>query len=508
MTSDPKQQTVERWGFFEAALPGPDTANPFIDVKLSARFQGPGSPVTVRGFYDGEGSYKVRFMPGETGRWTWTTSSNRKELDGKKGTFTCSDPAEENHGPVRVKGFHFSFADGTPFFPMGTTAYAWTYRPEVIRQKTLESFSRYGFNKIRMLFFPKQYGDGHNADISYEPTHLPFEGRPGKLDFTRFVPEYFRNFEQRVLDLLLRGIQADVILFHVYDFGHWGIDTGMNEEATYFYLDYLLSRLSAFRNVWWSLANEFDLESTRPGELRLTMERRQWDTIGRYVQENDPYGHPRSIHNFPFQWVYPDRDWMTHVSYQHPDTYTLLMDLKRRYSKPVIDDEYQYEGNLATDWGNCTPEREIYRHWLTAMAGGYGTHGETYRVEGNIKDILWSYGGELVGGSPPRLKYMKSIIESCPFQEMEPDLLRGNGHELFCLAKDPNIYLFFKTPWFKSQDKLYVGSLAAKEETYEATIYDVWNCLVKERTRVRRGLVQLELPPWAAVKLVRQTKAE
>ena len=503
MAIDPAASSVERWDLYEAALEGPVTPDPFRDVELSARFDGPGPSVSVKGFYDGDGVYRLRFMPGQTGRWTWTAKSNRRELDGKTGSFTCTAATGENHGPVRTTGLHFSFADGTPFFPMGTTAYAWTYRPEEVRGRSLDSFSRYGFNKIRMLVFPKQYGDGKNADISYEPPNLPFEGKPGKLNFSRFVPAYFQNFEQRVRDLQVRGIQADVILFHVYDFGHWGIDTGMGDEEALFYLEYLISRLSAFRNVWWSLANEFDLESAGRGELRLTMTRRPWDAIGRYLKEHDPYGHLRSIHNFPFEWVYPDADWMTHVSYQHPDTYTLLLDLKGRYRKPVIDDEYQYEGNLATDWGSCTPEVELYRHWLTAMAGGYGTHGETYRIEGNIKDIFWSYGGQLVGGSPKRLKFMKNIMEACPYQEMKPDLLRGNGRDLFCLSKGRDLHLFFKAPQFKANDKLYVGSLAGSQERYEATVFDAWNCFVKERAVLHSGLVQMELPPWAAVKFER-----
>src|SRR5215467_11531044 len=31
--------TVERWGLFEVALQGPTSGNPFLDVRLSARFR-------------------------------------------------------------------------------------------------------------------------------------------------------------------------------------------------------------------------------------------------------------------------------------------------------------------------------------------------------------------------------------------------------------------------------------------------------------------------------------
>lgn len=36
-------------------------------------------------------------------------------------------------------------------------------------------------------------------------------------------------------------------------------DATMPREDNLIYLDYLIRRLAAFPNVWWSLANEYDL---------------------------------------------------------------------------------------------------------------------------------------------------------------------------------------------------------------------------------------------------------
>ena len=52
------------------------------------------------------------------------------------------------------------------------------------------------------------------------------------------------------------GIQADVILFHPYD--SWGF-CEMGKEMNEIYVRYMIARLSAYRNVWWSLANEWDV---------------------------------------------------------------------------------------------------------------------------------------------------------------------------------------------------------------------------------------------------------
>ncbi|MDE0088708.1 MAG: DUF5060 domain-containing protein, partial [Candidatus Poribacteria bacterium] len=62
---------VERWGIYEVALNGPDTGNPFVEVELTAEFKhcdiDGGRTFEPQGFYDGDGIYKIRFMPDEVG---------------------------------------------------------------------------------------------------------------------------------------------------------------------------------------------------------------------------------------------------------------------------------------------------------------------------------------------------------------------------------------------------------------------------------------------------------
>ena len=72
---------------FELTCPGPRGGNPFTDVTLTAEFSLSQRIVKVRGFYDGEGTYKIRFMPDIPGTWSYRTESNRQELDGTVGCF-------------------------------------------------------------------------------------------------------------------------------------------------------------------------------------------------------------------------------------------------------------------------------------------------------------------------------------------------------------------------------------------------------------------------------------
>ncbi|NJD03650.1 MAG: DUF4038 domain-containing protein [Ruminiclostridium sp.] len=474
-------EKVEKWDVFEVELISrKDFTQPFEEVELSACFMADSTIKKVNGFYDGNSTWKIWFMPEMTGEYKFRIESSNDEFDGLEGSFHSIGASPGNHGPVRIdKKYHFSYADGTPCFIMGTTIYAWTYRPQEIREKTLESLKKNNFNKARMLVFPKYLAGFDEIDLTYEPPMLPYEGGKHNLDYRSFNVEYFRNFEERVKDLQEIGTEADVILFHNYDFGMWGIDDGLSDDDALFYLKYLIARISAYRNVWWSLANEYDLYKEADGSgFRFKDNRRDWDRIGNYIMENDPYSHPRSIHEC-FR-IYPDREWMTHVSCQKSNTYALMMDLKHRYKKPVIDDEYRYEGNLSYGWGNLSAQEELMRHWLSVMAGAYATHGECYVVGGNKKDIFWTYGGKMVGQSAPRLKFLKEVITELPFQEMAPAHDRADGCEKFCLSKAYDVHLFLLTDNCTERE-ISLGFPDGIERKYTVTVYDIWNCSIVDQ---------------------------
>lgn len=507
ITWQEKEDDMDRvriWDRYEFRI-GADVpvANPFTEVAFSARISWETGEVTVDGFYDGDGQYCFRFMPSSIGFHRFVTQANVAELNALAGTFMVDKAAEGVHGPVRTAGTRFRYADGAPFFAMGTTAYAWHYRPAEVRSLTLSSFREYGFNKVRMLVFPKQYSDSQGKlDISYEPPCYPFAGQPRLFDFKRPNPAYFRDLEQRVLDLMAIGVEADVILFHPYDSGHWGIDSGMSEDDALLYLKYIVARLASCRNVWWSLANEYDIDNRAGFVIGTT--RRHWDVIGAFVQAHDPFGHLISCHNIPFGVIYPDRPWLSHVSYQHPDTYALMLELMARYRKPVINDEYQYEGNVPDDWGNSTAELVVERHWKSLMAGGYATHGEAY-IRDNNRDIFWSYGGQITGESASRLRYLKEIALRCPLDDMTRDPVNTDGCHYFSLAKGTDFYLFFfrddmpgKWLWPGPWDRTRAGV------RYRATFYDVWNCRKIEEVELAAS-ARIQITAFTAVTLERMT---
>ena len=462
-------ETTEKWDFFEISLKGPSKGNPYREVKLSATFSNADKTIEIEGFYDGEGIYKIRFMPETVGDWEYITSSNIKKLHNKKGKFTCTMNTGNNHGPVSVANtYHFTYADGHPFKPFGTTIYMWHHQNQQKQELTLETLSNAPFNKVRMSVF--LWGGVPNADPELNVGSVD---AAGAYDFERFNPGYWQHLEKRLGQLRDLGIEADIIVI------------GAPEESEEFYFKYLTSRLSAFRNVWWCLANEYNIIGS------LTLE--DWDRKGNLLAGYDPYGHLLSIHNHPakeFPW---DKEYITHVSCQYADQ-VFVASLREKYRKPVINDEPQYEGDHFCHWGNISAMEMVHRFWMGAVNGIYTSHGETYAVS------EWSGpGGTLIGESPERIAFLRKIMEEGPVEginnykegEFWQNLAAGDINKYLLLyfgVHQPGIW-YFDFP---------------DEGSYTIELIDPWEMTI-ELLGTFSGKINVKLPrkPHQALRAVR-----
>lgn len=357
---------------------------------LTAEFINNESRITVNGFYDGDGTWKVRFLPQKTGVWRWKVSG----ILYAEGEFVCNqDPTA--HGLVKTKGSHFVYQDNTCFLPVGTTIYAMLHQPDELVKQTLETLSEAPFNKVRLCLFPKHYDM-----VTNEPRYFPFEkNADGKWDVHRLNITFWQRLEWVLESLQTMNIQADLILFHPYD--RWGF-CGLSMEENRAYLDTVIARVAAFPNVWWSLANEYDLVTERSLE--------DWAQLEEYIAENDPYGHLLSCHNCMASYDHA-RPAISHVSLQS-SLVGWAGKYRSHYQKPVIFDEMRYEGNVPFDWGNISAFELVHRFWSVYCQGCYASHGETYLDENNV--IWWATGGKLKGESSQRIAFLKRVFETLP----------------------------------------------------------------------------------------------
>jgi hypothetical protein len=420
---------AEKWGLAEVVLHSDATyQNPVMEVNLTGMFTSPsGETIKTEGFYDGDSIWRVRLMPAETGTWTYVTTSNDEALSGKTGLITVAAAAPNNHGPVRVaQTFHFSYADGTPYFLLGTTTYR-GFGGALARAQTLARLVKSPFTKTR--FFLNSEGPG--SPPAFE------RGLDGNVDYTRPNPAFFREIETGLRELQALGIEADLILWNPGAQGNAPNPTDMTPEGERAYLRYAVTRLSAFRNVWWTVANEFD----------FFVKQKDWNTLGSMISSLDPYDHPLSIHHSNLAFYDNTAPWVTHTNLQNVTMHRLPSAATnkgsteldaRNIGQPVVTDEYGYEGNIPGPWGGFTAAEMVDMHWSLTMAGAYGSHGESY---------INAPFGEFAGDSPRRLAFLKEIMLQAPYQEMEPanDLIQytGNTYALSALAKRGEHYLLY-----------------------------------------------------------------
>ena len=494
------QQRVEQWGRYEAEFSVSSKAvkgNPF-DEPFSAIFTCGADTLVVPGYYDGPASdgqrecWKLRFMPTAIGEWHYVTRSPLSGLDGQQGTVLCTQPSAGNHGPVRVDttGLHFCYADGLPYLPVGTTSYDWMHASNdpafstadpglTMQQQTLLSLGESGFNKIRSLLLVQ------NFDRSYpEPDVFPFmpastSSAEARWDWTRLNPRYFDHVESCIAGLLDLGIEMDLILFHPYDGGRWGFDK-MPREAGELLCRYVAARLGAYRNVWWSLANEYDFLKEQPLA--------NWDAWTDAILANDPYHHLISIHSYTARYYKYWDERYTHCSIQDQapvEDFGRAATVRNIYQKPVIFDEVCYEGDMTERWGWLSGEEELYRMYQAYIAGTYCTHAECYQY-GNPHDFSRDFlavGGKWQGQSWRRIGFMRQILADMPRPMYLPDSswdvrtsACGPGYYMVYLGKKVGEDWRFDLPIRNLRDfypRLQEG------EHYQVEIIDTWNMTVE-----------------------------
>lgn len=490
---------VERWSFIEVTMDGKTNGNPFTDYSIWGTFSSKNETKRVSGFYDGDGTYIVRFMPSFVEAYTFTIAGTFSS-EQFEGSFEVTPASGENHGPVRVANtYHFAYEDGTTYYPVGTTCYVWELQSDALQKQTLETLKASAFNKIRFCVFPKHYD--YNL---HEPRSYPYEGTPcdssilnsdnfnnyngraegNEWDFSRFNVEHFQHIEASILALQKLGIEADIIVMHPYD--RWGFSM-MTEAQDDLYWQYVLARFSAFRNVWWSLANEYDLL------FEKTL--KDWERYASLICNLDPYNHLRSIHNCKAFYDH-SRPWITHCSIQRQDPYKsaeYVDQWRTRYKKPIVLDEIGYEGNVQHGWGNLSGKELVRRFWEAACRGGYGAHGETYL---NTERILWwSHGGVLKGESPARIAFLRKIMDDVPSLGLKPYKLGWDDVCAICDSLETEhkvvqdyylIYYGFNRPSFREFN-------FDDETNLKVEVIDTWNMQIEERG-VYKGKFKVDLP--------------
>jgi hypothetical protein len=480
VTFGPTPASVQAYDFAEVSVSvtAPDAANPFMDVTLSGSFgkTGEAARVAVEGFCDStDGSlFKIRFVPTSPGDYTYQVIYRQGTFEkSATGTFRATDG--HRRGPIRVdksNPWHFVWeGTGEHYFFNGTTAF-WIagWRDDRVIESIIDRLRRLKVNRIRALvngsaniYWGEPVMTGENFSmmlrpwVSKDPDSFD---RPG-IDFTRFNVAYWQKWER----MARYARDRDVIMSAIIDISTHSTQATSGSDDERRYVRYAVARLSAFSNVTWDLGD--DLDSFRDETwARAT---------GTLIEQWDPYHHLATSH--PVNREHQDRasDWFGFTSIQEWSRrqHALMLEERQIQLKtgriiPQANEEYGYEDHYP-HWAPPPPgdSADTLRRvaWDIAMAGAYGTAGETCRRGTNI----WpdTGGGWINGRSDDTTTmlngyaHMVEFFTSFEWWTVEPhdELVTGGA---YCLAKPGEIYAIYLPDTRKVTATLAPGRYDAK----------------------------------------------
>jgi hypothetical protein len=491
---------IERWDIWEIDLNSSrDYNNPFQDVELIGTFihKETGKSVTVNGFYDGNSTWRIRFMPYEIGEWHYKTQSNDPDISGKEGQIVCVKPTKSYlHGPLKAKDYHFFHADETPKFLISTRM-SCVYSDPNVWAEIIDFIKEYRINRVLFMMggvagtIKELYGNG--------------------LDFWRYNIEKFRSIDAFIDALRKASIIASPYFYYFND----GIQRNLTPDQDKAFIKYGMARFGAYNNVMPVLSNEVEQKLTGRKDEKYDLTSHKWaNEMGVYLSKLAVFDVPIAVHN-PMEtekavspgfysllrdWQFPWADLMLRqaqvaalstapqlnddIPEQKEPTYNirgysrhnqLLIDL-RRFGIPVINEEpgYEMEGHSADPnsqkinlmpWNSQTSDTLISTFWSATMAGAYAMwgHYSTYEMSNPINGMKMSI-------TPKYLKILYDLVTELPYWEMKPANEAVSSNEVmfdgvpyrtnFCLAKISEVYLVFslnggQTTLYLSKDSKY-----------------------------------------------------
>jgi len=478
-------ESIEAYNYVEVTVQvdKPDMRNPFLDASLSGSFaRADGSDRRkVDGFCDSaNGSiFRIRFMPASAGNYVYSVVYRQGTVETTQtGAFKVT--AAQRRGPIRVDPkypWHFIWeGNGEHYFFNGTTAF-WLmgWREERIITNSIDRLANLKINRIRVLLsgaanilWGEPVMTGQNFTLSLRPwlAEAPNNFEQPKIDFTRFNLPYWQKWER----MLRYARDRDIIISAVLEISTHKAQPAAGSEEEHRYIRYAVARLAAFSNITWDLGDDLD-----------TFRDEKWThETGTLLVGWDPYKHLASSH--PTHREPQDRasDWFGFTSIQDwsRPQHSLMLEEREIQKKtgriiPQANEEYGYEDHYP-HWApkpDADSAQTLRRTaWEIAMAGAYGTAGESARRGVNI----WpDTGGGWINGrgddTMVMLKgyaHMVDFFTSFEWWKTEPhDELVNNG--AYCLAKPGEIYAVYLPKEGTVMVKLEPG-------TYEASWFSAF----------------------------------
>ena len=413
-----------------------ETANPFLDVELTARFTGPnGEALVLPGYWDGGKTYCVRFAPTAVGIWRYETSASNGDPGlAASGEIVCAPYTGElpiyRHGFLHVSSdrSHLEHADGTPFLWLGDTH--WTFVTEERWDESncvqydsqfracVDRRAQQGFNVYQC-----NLREGTGEGIFGKNLTLLRETERGLLPDI----DALRDVDRKMLYLAEKGFVTAV--------GYaWSSDISGGTEHYCCLAKYLAARYGALP-VIWTLAGE--LPGYMPDTRQMFVD--EWRKVAETAAACSPYGNLQSVHlatGDRIPDIYCGEEWLDFAMCQtghgdYPASCKHYQEFRAEHPDvPLIESETFYEGIQSLEAAPRTVTPDVVRRmaYLLMQSGGcgytYGCNG-VWELQwepgvGGIGwgDMGWWEGLELPGAN--QLTIWKKLYESVGWASLKP----------------------------------------------------------------------------------------
>lgn len=444
-----------RWSTFEFTIKGfqgkdigPEI-NPF-QIPVEVNFTGPaGQIVAVPAFFDGDGSggqsgatWRVRFFPGEVGRWTFETQSPQGSLNGWRGEFEVENNPECELNREQVSGFdckgtlqstgrnYLRFENGDYWLKLGLddpenflgTAFGdWQ-----AKKKAIDYLHEYGINSVYIIL------NNIAGDRNDTWAWLGETPQQAKVNSDRFDISKMAEWED-----FFSYVQSKGIVLHLVfnDDSAW---TGYDHDL---FLREIIARFAHHPGIIWNVGEEAN-------EIYSDLEQ---ELLADRIRQLDPYDHPVTVHRRS-PWPFLGNQRFTLASLQVGDgaseltssplpDYNAIVIEHREKSKelshviPVMIDETPRVSNVNPETREKLRKQVVYP---ILMAGG--------NFELHYRDVYGQKGTVSIYDLEPMLADMHiagDIIAGVPFSDMDScnSLLSDPMH--YCFGKVGETYLIY-----------------------------------------------------------------
>jgi len=234
--------------------------NPF-SAHIEGRFETPdGHYMTIPGFYDGEGVWKIRFAPTMEGLWEYRLYSPSIISNSPiHGTIQCKGKLDNCHGDVTISEDDpsiFMYSDGTPYYLFAYECnWLWALNLEDGNMDRvnmlLDDIQEVGFNQILFNTYAHDcsWREGNTCSDDFgPPKEYLWEGSNSLPRHDLMNIKFFRSYDMLMYELLKRGISMHIYLKVYNKLVNWPQRCSEDDDL---FFDYIVARYQAFSGVIW-----------------------------------------------------------------------------------------------------------------------------------------------------------------------------------------------------------------------------------------------------------------